>query len=328
MTAEEVSKMSTTELVAKLTAPCRYDRFQRPEPGEGRPVHVHSRRFTAHILLMFRWRDPRLALPSEARGVNLGANGGQGLLLRDKIWVPHVYLSNERESVVMGAEKKDVRINVHSDGTVQQSLRMKVTLYCLMNLQKFPFDQQQCPLILERTYNTSDLRLSWEAHRPVSVNSQLLLTEYRLIDTRTLSAEQASGHARGLAVEPPHSKLEPPSEVSEAPDADQQNDTTADGVFESDHAVSFNGEDLQFFTETGNFSSLEIRFHLAREVGHYVMDYFMPSILLVVMSWVSFWLDPNAIPGRTTLGTSTMLTFITLTRNTGSSLPKFYIKLH
>jgi hypothetical protein len=84
----------------------------------------------------------------------------------------------------------------------------------------------------------------------------------------------------------------------------------------------FNGNDLQFFTESGNFSSLEIRFHLAREVGHYVMDYFMPSILLVVMSWVSFWLDPNAIPGRTTLGTSTMLTFITLTRNTGSSLPK------
>ena len=27
--------------------------------------------------------------------------------------------------------------------------RMKATLYCLMNLQKFPFDQQQCPLVLE-----------------------------------------------------------------------------------------------------------------------------------------------------------------------------------
>lgn len=32
------------------------------------------------------------------------------------------------------------------------------------------------------------------------------------------------------------------------------------------------------------------------------MDYYVPSILLVVVSWVSFWLDPNAVPGRTTLG--------------------------
>jgi hypothetical protein len=52
----------------------------------------------------------------------------------------------------------------------------------------------------------------------------------------------------------------------------------------------------------GNYSALTVRFDLAREVGHYVMDYFVPSILLVVVSWVSFWLDPNAVPGRTTLG--------------------------
>jgi hypothetical protein len=45
-----------------------------------------------------------------------------------------------------------------------------------------------------------------------------------------------------------------------------------------------------------------VRFDLAREVGHYIMDYFVPSIVLVVVSWVSFWLDPNAVPGRTTLG--------------------------
>lgn len=54
----------------------------------------------------------------------------------------------------------------------------------------------------------------------------------------------------------------------------------------------------------GNYSALTVRFDLAREVGHYIMDYFVPSILLVVVSWVSFWLDPNAVPGRTTLGKS------------------------
>lgn len=71
-----------------------------------------------------------------------------------------------------------------------------------------------------------------------------------------------------------------------------------------------------------NVSLLEMRFYLKRIVEQYVMEYFIPSILLVGVSWVSFWLDPNAIPGRTVLGTSTMLTFIMLSRDTGSSLPK------
>lgn len=52
----------------------------------------------------------------------------------------------------------------------------------------------------------------------------------------------------------------------------------------------------------GNYSQLVVNFELEREVGHYIMDYYVPSIMLVVVSWVSFWLDPNAVPGRTTLG--------------------------
>lgn len=54
--------------------------------------------------------------------------------------------------------------------------------------------------------------------------------------------------------------------------------------------------------KAGNYSQLVVNFELEREVGHYIMDYYVPSIMLVVVSWVSFWLDPNAVPGRTTLG--------------------------
>lgn len=89
---------------------------------------------------MFRWQDRRLALPS-ARGANgrlSGALSGQGLLLRDKIWVPHVYLSNERESVVMGAERKDVRIILHPDGRVEQALRYFI-FFRIASCKQFQF---------------------------------------------------------------------------------------------------------------------------------------------------------------------------------------------
>lgn len=64
--------------------------------------------------------------------------------------------------------------------------------------------------------------------------------------------------------------------------------------------------------QAGNYSQLRVYFELEREVGHYIMDYYVPSILLVVVSWVSFWLDPNAVPGRTTLGETTPFTKVYL----------------
>ena len=48
----------------------------------------------------------------------------------------------------------------------------------------------------------------------------------------------------------------------------------------------------------GNFSALMVDFILQREIGQYILEYYVPSLLLVSMSWVSFWLDPNAVPGR------------------------------
>ncbi|ENN76507.1 hypothetical protein D910_12604, partial [Dendroctonus ponderosae] len=45
------------------------------------------------------------------------------------------------------------------------------------------------------------------------------------------------------------------------------------------------------------------------------------------MSWVSFWIQADAAPPRTVLGTSTMLSFITLNGNLMKNLPKVpYVK--
>ncbi|XP_031634966.1 glycine receptor subunit alpha-4-like [Contarinia nasturtii] len=86
--------------------------------------------------------------------------------------------------------------------------------------------------------------------------------------------------------------------------------------------------DLRHGAFTGNYSSLSFTVHLAREMGFYIMDYFLPSIMIVSISWVSFWLQADASPPRIMLGTSTMLTFITLASAQGKTLPKVsYIKM-
>ncbi|KAK7604419.1 hypothetical protein V9T40_005605 [Parthenolecanium corni] len=43
--------------------------------------------------------------------------------------------------------------------------------------------------------------------------------------------------------------------------------------------------------------------------------------MLVIVSWVSFWLDPGAVPARVSLGVMTLLTMATQTSSINASLP-------
>lgn len=59
---------------------------------------------------------------------------------------------------------------------------------------------------------------------------------------------------------------------------------------------------------TGNFSCLAVVFNLRRRLGYHLFHTYIPSALIVVMSWISFWIEPEAIPGRVTLGVTSLLT--------------------
>ena len=54
---------------------------------------------------------------------------------------------------------------------------------------------------------------------------------------------------------------------------------------------------------------------------------YIPSSLIVVMSWVSFWLNRGAAPARVSLGVTTVLTMTTLINSVNAALPKIsYMK--
>ncbi|CAG2176685.1 unnamed protein product, partial [Oppiella nova] len=58
----------------------------------------------------------------------------------------------------------------------------------------------------------------------------------------------------------------------------------------------------------GEYSCLKAEFYLQRALGYHLVQSYLPTILIVVISWVSFWLDVEAIPARITLGVTTLLT--------------------
>jgi len=49
---------------------------------------------------------------------------------------------------------------------------------------------------------------------------------------------------------------------------------------------------------------------------------YVPSTLIVILSWVAFWINMDAAPARTALGITTVLTMTTQSSGARASLPK------
>ncbi|XP_040275874.1 gamma-aminobutyric acid receptor subunit delta [Bufo bufo] len=81
-------------------------------------------------------------------------------------------------------------------------------------------------------------------------------------------------------------------------------------------------KEVMNFKSAGQFPRLTLRFQLKRNRGMYIIQSYVPSILLVAMSWVSFWISQSAVPARVSLGITTVLTMTTLMVSASSSLPR------
>jgi len=79
--------------------------------------------------------------------------------------------------------------------------------------------------------------------------------------------------------------------------------------------------------DPGAFSCLEIRFLLSRDVGYFIIQVYLPSLLVVILSWVSFWINVEASPARVSIGLLTVLTTTTQSTSINASMPRVsYVK--
>ncbi|KAF8766602.1 Glutamate-gated chloride channel like protein [Argiope bruennichi] len=81
------------------------------------------------------------------------------------------------------------------------------------------------------------------------------------------------------------------------------------------------GECGKQHTWRGNYSCLRVLLVFTRDKSFYISTVFVPGVVLVTSSFISFWLDINAVPARVMIGVTTMLNFCTTTNGFRSTLP-------
>ncbi|ESP02706.1 hypothetical protein LOTGIDRAFT_180167 [Lottia gigantea] len=223
--------------------------------------------YSLTIFLRQSWSDNRLQyeqLPN-ITALELDAR------LMEKIWVPDLFFTNEKRAIFHHVTVPNRLMHIYPNGTVNYSCRISMTLSCDMDLHKYPFDDQDCHIVMESYgYSTSNLIFKWNP-TPIIKRPEVKLPQFEM--------------------------------------------------------VKWTWSDCTKTYVNTNYTCLSADFYLIRNYGYYIAQIYIPSVLVVILSWVSFWLDIDAIPARISLGLLTVLTMTTQSSGARANLPRVsYIK--
>ncbi|KAK7498706.1 hypothetical protein BaRGS_00010083, partial [Batillaria attramentaria] len=257
-------------------------------------INEQTMDFSVNAFVTQEWLDGRLSFFGLVDAPYLEMDSK----LIDKFWVPDLYFSNEKTASFHSVTVPNKMLHLYSDGKIIYKLRVSVTATCPMMLQKYPMDEQTCTLYLRSfAFTENYLRFRWRSHSPMQWNPTMVLPQFRLEGLHPRNCSESST-----------------SDPSKDCDNNTQNCTeTKDATGSSSYYEGF--------------TCIAVDFYLKRNLGYYMITIYIPSVLIVMLSWVSFWLSVDAVPARISLGILTVLTMTTQTSVAVSSLPKVsYVK--
>ncbi|XP_055907991.1 gamma-aminobutyric acid receptor alpha-like [Eupeodes corollae] len=233
------------------------------------------------------WVDKRLAFQGAQDTLALSVS------MLARIWKPDTYFYNGKQSYLHTITTPNKFVRIYQDGRVLYSSRLTIKAGCPMNLEDFPMDIQRCPLKFGSFgYTTNDVLYRWNrARQPVAIAEDMKLSQFDLVDC-------PAGNTTDTV-----QKIHTKSTKSRTHNQHLQHKE-------------------QVRTIKAEYSMLMVNFHLQRHMGNFLIQVYGPCCLLVVLSWVSFWLNREATADRVSLGITTVLTMTFLGLEARTDLPK------
>lgn len=200
----------------------------------------------------------------------------------ERIWRPDTYFFNGKHSHIHTITVPNKLLRLTQDGDILYSMRLTIKATCPMELRNFPMDRQSCPLILGSckyfsnvlfsTLSCPYLRFQYLTHQD-AYTSKSLIYEWQSSDS-----------------------------VSFVPGM----------TLSQFDLISMPQRNFTYTRREGEFSVVQVSFNLQRHTGYFLIQVYVPCILIVVLSWVSFWIHREATSDRVGLGITTVLTLSTI----------------
>ncbi|XP_053389898.1 glutamate-gated chloride channel-like [Mercenaria mercenaria] len=134
------------------------------------------------LYIRLNWTDERLDYSQLASYDYLTLTGED---IR-RYWVPDLYFHHEKEASYHQVFRTNELVYIGQIGSVTYSARLTILSHCQLDLYYYPFDKQNCDIIVQSyTSKADDLILQWAKQSPFKVQG----TEYiSIIDNSTTSS--------------------------------------------------------------------------------------------------------------------------------------------
>lgn len=71
-----------------------------------------------------------------------------------------------------------------------------------------------------------------------------------------------------------------------------------------------------------NFTTITVSYAFQRRLGYYLLQVYIPDIMIVLLSWIVFWMNPDNAGDRLAIGLTTILTIMFLSGAINASMPR------
>ncbi|XP_066272385.1 glycine receptor subunit alphaZ1-like [Branchiostoma lanceolatum] len=264
------------------------------------------------------WADERLtgAVPSGWMPVSSSLVWSPALMFGNKVRrTEGIIKPRVGSSGVIDEVDVSLKMWLHSSGFVFFEMTKVLKVRCNLDLHEYPFDDQECPVQLH-AYNGVRFTLASSAQSksaPISSDASNVVSQFRLMGTTIESTYSTFFANDSNDVACPYFREACIYDVEHCMLSALLNCSTcgdcAHHVGDCSHNIDICGDPGP---TVNTYTTLTIQLTLSRRIWLYVFRTFVPTLMVVVLSWMSPWMgfQTPAVIGRVYLGVSALLTIV------------------